>query len=382
MTDWKSSLRADPTGWLLETAAPPTKYRVLTELLALPPEDPRVVAAKKEALAWSPALKLIRGQRLDGSWGGAISLGDPRKPAPSTEFALAQLYEHGYDRSSPAVRKALKLLKGFLTQKRDLKLYEFQKHVKADILRERYYRWLLRILALGLVQRAGPETEGKVMEQVLDLLDRVSAFVNDPISRNPVERPGTRLALIRRESMRDGYSFIPDLLTMRVFAATPRLLDSDLLKTKLKKIYDYVISENYQRHGSAIGMVKTARGSLMKGFGIELRPVDHYVRTGSVDQLFATLESFARLGLVNRYPVLMGYVEWIVNQQQKDGRWEFSQKQFDASSYWSRLIRLEKDWRSPTRASADLTFRIVLILRYQWERQIRMLDRGEESYPM
>ena len=47
----------------------------------------------------------------------------------------------------------------------------------------------------------------------------------------------------------------------------------------------------------------------------------------------------------------------------------------------SRLLRLDLDWRSPTRRSADLTFRIVLILKLQWERQIRMLDRGEEAYP-
>src|SRR5262245_28985645 len=137
MTDWKSALRADPTGWLLDNAAPPTKYRVLTEILALPHEDPRVAAARKEAMAWGPALKLLRGQRIDGSWGGAISAGDLRKPAPSTELVLSMLYEHGIDRSHPSVRKAFKLLKTFLTQKRDLKLYEFQRQVKADILRER-----------------------------------------------------------------------------------------------------------------------------------------------------------------------------------------------------------------------------------------------------
>jgi hypothetical protein len=29
-----------------------------------------------------------------------------------------------------------------------------------------------------------------------------------------------------------------------------------------------------------------------------------------------------------------------------------------------------------------MTFRILLILRLQWERQIRMLDRGEDAYPI
>ena len=33
MTDWRSSLRSDPTPWLLDNASPPIRYRVLTELL-------------------------------------------------------------------------------------------------------------------------------------------------------------------------------------------------------------------------------------------------------------------------------------------------------------------------------------------------------------
>jgi len=43
-------------------------------------------------------------------------------------------------------------------------------------------------------------------------------------------------------------------------------------------------------------------------------------------------------------------------------------------------LRLEKDWRSPARKESDLTFRVLLILKYQWERQIRMLDRRDDGY--
>ena len=46
----------------------------------------------------------------------------------------------------------------------------------------------------------------------------------------------------------------------------------------------------------------------------------------------------------------------------------------------SQLLRLEKDWRSPVRKEADLTFRVLVILKYQWERQIRMLDRRDDGY--
>jgi hypothetical protein len=50
------------------------------------------------------------------------------------------------------------------------------------------------------------------------------------------------------------------------------------------------------------------------------------------------------------------------------------------SSRWTALLRLEKDWRSPARKEADSAFRVMLILKYQWERQIRMLDRRDDGY--
>src|SRR5262249_25718847 len=154
-----------------------------------------------------------------------------------------------------------------------------------------------------------------------DLLGRVASFVNDPVARHPLDRVGGKHALIRREAMRDGYPFIPDFYVTQVFCHTPRLLDSDLLKTKLKRIYDYVISDTYQSHDASIGLVKTARGSFAKGWGVELKSVDHYQRGGNLDYLLRVLECFARLGLVNRYPLLMSYAEWLIGQQEKDGRW-------------------------------------------------------------
>ena len=57
-----------------------------------------------------------------------------------------------------------------------------------------------------------------------------------------------------------------------------------------------------------------------------------------------------------------------------------SSKLLNESSRWTALLRLEKDWRSPARKEADLTFRVLLVLKYQWERQIRMLDRRDDGY--
>ncbi len=380
MTDWKSTLRSDPTIWLLETACPPIRYRVLTELLDRPKDDPLVVQTHREALAYGPALKLQRSQRKDGTWGGRIHAGDARKLEPSLENGLLLLYEYGWGRDTKPVKAAAATLRSFLSARKDLKFHEFAKLVKADERRERYVRWLLRTLALGLLVRGGYQDERSRIG-VLELLELTSGFVDSPISRNPTEEIGASHPLFRAAAWKRDYLFIPDLYLSRVFAYSPWLLDGELAKMRLKKVYDYVLSETYQRLAPDLGLVRTAKGSIVKGHGLRLRPIDYYQKHGSLDELLVHLELLARLGLINRYPQLIGHLEWIHAQQGKDGRWNLPGKLLAESSRWTSLLRLEKDWRSPARKEADITFRMLLILKHQWERQVRMLDRRDDSYP-
>ena len=379
MTDWKSSLRADPTPWLLETACPPIRLRVLTEILDRGRDDPDVHKARAETAAYGPALRLQRVQRKDGTWGGAIHAGDARKVQPSLEHGLGSLYEYGWGRETRPVRQAAMVLRSFLTAKRDLKFFEFAKVVKADERRERYYRWFLRILSLGLLIRGGYEDD-RSRSSVLELLDLGAAFVDDPVSRSPVEEIGASHPLIRTAAWKRDYPFLPDLYAARVFAYSPWLLDGELAKMRLKKIYDYVMSETYQKLAPDLGLVRTAKGAFLKGSGLRIRSVDFYQKHGGLDELLHHLEILARLGLINRYPLLMAHLEWIHGQQSKEGRWNLAGKLLNESSRWTDLMRIEKDWRSPARKEADLTFRMLLILKYQWERQIRMLDRRDDGY--
>jgi len=161
-----------------------------------------------------------------------------------------------------------------------------------------------------------------------------------------------------------------------------RLLDGEMAKMRLKKVFDYVLSPVYQRLAPELGLVRSDKGSSVKGHGIKVYSVDHYQKKGGLDELLVLLELFGRLGLINRYPLLMSHLEWLQAQQGKDGRWVLATKLISESSRWTHLMRIEKDWRSPTRKDADVTFRILLILRHQWRRQIRMLDRRDDVYPI
>jgi hypothetical protein len=379
MTDWKSALRSDPTPWILENACPPIRYRVLTELLERPKDDPDVLKIRQDVLAYPPALALQRKQRKDGTWGGQIHAGDPRKFEPSVENSLSLLFELGWGRDTKPVRQAAAVLRSFLTAKKDLNFHEFAKHVKADEKRERYYRWALRVLALGLLVRGGYADE-RSRVAVLELLDLTGGFVDDPVARSPVEEIGASHPLIRASAWKRDYLFVPDLALMRLFAFSPWLLDGEMAKMRLKKISDYVLGDTYQRLAPDLGLVRTAKGSFVKGGGLRIRPVDYYQKHGNLDELLVNMEVFARLGLLNRYPQFMAHLEWWHAQQSKEGRWNVAAKLLNESSRWTALLRLEKDWRSPVRKEADLTFRVLLILKYQWERQIRMLDRRDDGY--
>jgi hypothetical protein len=381
MTDWKSLLRSDPMPWLLENACAPIRYRVLTELMGRGRDDLEVQKARQDTLAYPSAVKLQRTQRKDGTWGGLLHAGEPRKYEPSLENGLQRLYEFGWYRETKPVKQAAKTLRTFMTQKRDLKFFEFAKSVKADESRNRYYRWFLRVLALELLIRAGYFDDRNRMA-VLELLDLTAGFVDNPLSRRPVEEIGASLPLIRADAFRRGYPFVPDLYAMRVFAFSPWLLEGEMAKMRLKKIFDYVLSPTYQELAPELGLVRTAKGSFAKTNGILVRPLEHYQTKGNVDELLVLLELFGRLGLINRYPPLMALLEWMQSQQGKDGKWNLPTKLINDSSRWTTLLRIEKDWRSPARKEADLTFRMLVILKYQWERQIVMLGRRDDGYPI
>ncbi len=381
MTDWRSSLRSDPIPWLMDNASAPIRYRVLTELLETSKDDPAVQQARVDAMAYSPALQYQRKQRKDGSWGGLVHAGDPRKFELSLENVLTKLFEYGWYRDTKPVQAAAKTLRSFLTAKRDLKFFEIGKVVKADESGARYYRWFLRTLALGLLFRAGYLDE-RCRSGILELLDSAAGFVDKPVSRRPTEEIGATHPLIRYEAWNDGYAFIPDTYITRVFAFSPWLLDGEMAKMRLKKIFDYVLSPTYQEIAPEMGLVRTVKGSFVKDHGIKLYPMDHYQKKGAVDEMLIHLELFARLGLINRYPMLMSHLEWLQGQQGKDGRWNLPTKMLSDSSRWIHLLRIEKDWRSPSRKEADMTFRVLVIFKHQWERQIRMLDRRDDAYPI
>ena len=68
MNDWKSNLKANPTGWLLEPDDSPVRYLTLVDLLDRPPDDPEVLAARDSIPAYPPVAALLEIQKPEGYW--------------------------------------------------------------------------------------------------------------------------------------------------------------------------------------------------------------------------------------------------------------------------------------------------------------------------
>lgn len=100
MQNWKSYLKRDATGWLLEASNPSVRYFTLRRLLDKPKEDADVVAAQEAIAQSAPVQKILKRQRPEGYWGSDV------RPHHGTRGYLNMLHWLGY-RGNGAVRRAM-----------------------------------------------------------------------------------------------------------------------------------------------------------------------------------------------------------------------------------------------------------------------------------
>lgn len=69
MNRWKSTLKADPTDWLLEGDNPSVQYFALTEIVGKSENDKEVAEAKKKISENEIVRKILAKQKPEGYWG-------------------------------------------------------------------------------------------------------------------------------------------------------------------------------------------------------------------------------------------------------------------------------------------------------------------------
>lgn len=69
MDKWKSVLKGDASGWLLEESNPFVRYHALRWLLDKPDDDPEVIQTSQAIAASETIRKILKNQRPEGYWG-------------------------------------------------------------------------------------------------------------------------------------------------------------------------------------------------------------------------------------------------------------------------------------------------------------------------
>src|SRR5450432_308266 len=154
-----------PLSWLLEFAPPPIQYRAAIEVARLPLTASKSFSALP--YAYQPAIELALSQLADGTWNHNM-LAIPtsrteRYKGIGTISAVRRLLEYGWDRESPPLLQARRVLFRLLAEDDDpAYLYELAGKGKVELAMVRHGRQLLREAAAAALAQAGYENDPRL----------------------------------------------------------------------------------------------------------------------------------------------------------------------------------------------------------------------------
>lgn len=189
---------AFPLSWLLDHAAAPIKYRAMVEVAKLP--APAVQQVAGLPFTHRPALTLAATQQPDGTWNHSM-LGVPSARAEHFEGigtinAVRRLLEYGWDKDSPPLIQARRVLFRLLAEDDDPEyLFEFGNGKAPDEDTSRRARAILREAAAAALAQAGYEGDPRLRGAARRILERVTAYLRSPLAQKPFIRVGNQHVL-------------------------------------------------------------------------------------------------------------------------------------------------------------------------------------------
>jgi hypothetical protein len=201
------------------------------------------VARLPDAESWACALPLTSRRALllavtqhpDGTWNERM-LAVPAARAESFEGvgtipAVQRLLECGFDRETPPVAQARRVLFRLLAEDDDTSLlYELRTKQTDDDLTRRG-RTILREAAAATLAQAGYEADPRLRGAARRIIERMDAYLASPLSEKPWIRVGNKQVLSP-----DAYP--PSFYSLRMLAHMPLLRHEHYLA--VSRIYDYL----------------------------------------------------------------------------------------------------------------------------------------------
>lgn len=187
-----------PLTWLIDHAAAPLKHRSVAEVAKLPPPISEQLAFLP--FTHRPALTLALTQHADGTWGDSMltlpSARGDRFDGIGTINAVRRLLEYGWDKDTPPLTHARRVLFRLLAEDQDPDyLFEFGGKGAADEDMARRGRAILREAAAATLAQAGYEGDPRLRGAARRIIERVAAYLRSPLAERPFVRVGNQHVL-------------------------------------------------------------------------------------------------------------------------------------------------------------------------------------------
>lgn len=347
-----------PLGWLMENASGPLKYRAAVDIARV--SDSTARELESLPYAYAPALRLALSQNVDGIWNSSM-LTVPRSNSDFTSVgtipAVRRLLEYGWDRESPPLSLARRVLFRLLAEDNDPGyLYELGPKAKDDDAVRRG-RLQLREAAAAALAQAGYESDPRLRGAARRILERIDGYLNTPLAEKPWKRVGNVHVLAPEVAP-------PTFHALTMLAHMPIFRQENYSETE--RIYQYVSQPNPRQ--DSIQLV-----------GKKMVEMPHYIlgdrlphrNAVEADVPFALmwLETMARLGFLRRNDNWMKMFERFEDDRDRSGVWHpHKGTSIPATSnprVWPMFPLEDLSAAAGAKATgaawADVTFRIGLI---------------------
>jgi hypothetical protein len=281
-----------PMTWLLQHASNAIRYRAIADVGRLGGEAVKEAAVL--AHAYQPALTLAVAQSVDGVWNGSM-LDVPSARAEHFErvgtiSAFRRLLEYGWDKDTPPLLRARRVLFRLLAEDND-PAYAFElappKGEDSHELLKRG-RGVLREAAAAALAQAGYEGDPRLRGAARRILDRIDAYVRSPLGQKPWVRVGNRQVLAHEAAP-------PSIYALSMLAHMPLFRNEN--HVAIDRLFQFV-SQPLPRQESAqlYGSTVVDQPHLVLGDMLANRNV----ADADVPFALAWLELMARLGFLRK----------------------------------------------------------------------------------
>ena len=345
-----------PLDWLLAHAAPPIRFRAMTEVARISASEAEKVAALP--FTHRPALLLAVQQAPDGTWGGGM-LSVPSSRAEHFEGvgtipAVRRLIECGWNKDTPPLVHARRILFRLLAEDDDPSfLFELGGKRAQDEESVRRGRALLREAAAATLAQAGYEGDPRLRGAARRILTRMADYLRSPLAQKPFIRQGNQ-HMLAAEACPPSIFAVTMLAYMPLFRAEHH--------REMDALYQHL-------------MQPQPRQEAVQLCGKLVLPVPHLVlgdflphrNAVDADVPFALywLELMARLGYLKRNENWSRMFERFLEDRDREGVWHPHKGMAVAKSnspYVWPVYPLEAQLAGEERWT-DITFRLGLIAR-------------------